>query len=361
MKMASMEMKLALCLEWLTPVIKRIRSLSNGDKESLEYAFRTAKQLGYDGMEMALHPFAHLEDGHGRTYSREFGPYLTVFDLAKDAQLQGDIAALAEEVGLEIVGSHWLYSDPDVPQLGLKAPVFHYGLPHLPHITSDDEDRRQMGADYSMAAGDFTSGIGGRIEVIGSPGQTNYADGKPQLTGTEYMAAMNYACDTFVGRGVVSHAEENELVLCLEPLAALVRDGERNVWTTSKEVIRFNTRVGSRYFSFILDVKAMMDEAEGRNLGSVEEVIATLPEGKVPEHFHANYRKIRPGLDIHRYVKMDRVLGALDARGYFNGTRWVSVEPFVPTEDEASVPNIRVIDARQAQHYMRAAYSMIQE
>lgn len=200
---------------------------------SLEDTFRYISNLGYDGVEIA--PFTISDDV--RKVGREE---------------RARIRESAASCGLEVVGIHWLLTKPE-------------GL----HISHPDEAVRRMTMLYLRELVRFTSEIGGRVMVFGSPKQRNILEGVPP------EKAWEYAVETF--RDCSSLAEDFGVILAIEPLPKWTT----NFINTAEEAIRLIEEVSNPNFRLHLDVFGMLDE--GRPL---DEIIRE-SRGYLA-HFHVN-------------------------------------------------------------------------
>ena len=231
-------------------------------------AFSYARQLGYEGIEIAPFTIAH-----------------DVRDIS--AQQRRDVRRLAEEVGLEVVGLHWLYA---------KTEGFC--------LTSPDPEVRANTADYLVELARLCRDLGGKILVLGSPQQRRVAEGMDRQVAQEHAAE--------VLRRALPALEETQTTVAIEPLAP----SECNFLQTAHEARELMGRVGSSQVRLHLDVKAMSSEAT-----PVEQLIRTHADAMV--HFHANDPNLRgPGMGQVDFVP---ILQALQDVGYQG---WVSVEVF---------------------------------
>jgi sugar phosphate isomerase/epimerase len=271
-------MKFALCNEMF------------GDR-SFADTFSTIRKLGYTGVEIA--PFT-------------FDPGAEPFDVRRvPAERIVEVRTMAADVGLEIIGLHWLLAKSD-------------GF----YLTSPDATVRRRTAEYMRALAEVCADLGGTIMVLGSPKQRNL------LPGVSYDDAEDYA--TEVLHGVVPACAQFGVTIAVEPLGP----AEGDFLLNAKAGIRLAEMVGSPYCKLHLDVKAM--SSEGRPIG---DIIRDSREWLV--HFHANDPNLLgPGMgEVHFHP----IFAALREINY---TGWVSVEVFKyePSPDEI---------ARQSIEYMR--------
>lgn len=235
---------------------------------AIEEVFRTAAEIGYDGVEIA--PF-------------------TIADSVEEipAARRREIVASAREHGLEIVGLHWLLVKPE-------------GL----YINHPDSAVRRRTRDYLDALIRFCADLGGRVLIFGSPKQRSVYEG---LT---FQQAWQYAHDTFAHCAEV--AQEAGAYLCVEALPAR----ETNFVNTVSEALRMVKDVDRPHFRTMLDVKSMC--SEDRPIGEIIEQAADLTM-----HVHANDASGRgPGAGD---TDFGEVAAALKKVGY---SGYVSVEVF---------------------------------
>jgi sugar phosphate isomerase/epimerase len=231
-------------------------------------AFAFAADCGYSGIELA--PF-------------------TVSNYVTDipSKQRAEIRAQAEAAGLEIIGLHWLLA---------KTEGFY--------LTTPDAEVRGKTAAYFGELARFCADLGGRVLVLGSPGQRNL------LPGVDRSEATNYAAEVL--RGAVDVLEETGVVLALEPLGPEWTDFLRN----AEEAAELVRRIGSPQVRLHLDCKAMSSEST-----PIPELIRRHRE--VLAHFHANDPNGRgPGFGELDFVPILRTLGEIEYGG------WVSVEVF---------------------------------
>jgi sugar phosphate isomerase/epimerase len=235
---------------------------------SLDDALRLARDVGYEGVEVA--PFTLAEDAR------------------RIAAAERDrLRSLAADRGVRIIGLHWLLVKP--PGLCLTHP--------------DPEIRGRTQA-YLEALVALCSDFGGDRMVIGSPKQ------RLVMPGTSPEQAWGWARDVF--RGLLPTASARQVTLCLEPLART----ETNLVNTVGEALRMAAEIGHPRFRVHLDVKAMCDE--GRPLDAIIREAA----GWVG-HLHVNdANRSGPGWGSTDYGP---IVQALAAVGYDD---YASVEVF---------------------------------
>ncbi|MEM6320226.1 MAG: TIM barrel protein, partial [Bacteroidota bacterium] len=116
----------------------------------LAEGFALARRLGYEGVEIA--PF---------TLSDSLGADAELRDARRlSADARRATRDAAADAGLEVVGLHWLLAKTD-------------GF----YLTSPDEAIRRRTADYVVALAELAADLGGRVLVLGSPGQRNLLPG----------------------------------------------------------------------------------------------------------------------------------------------------------------------------------------
>lgn len=234
----------------------------------MEKAFGVAARCGYQGLEIA--PFTFAEDV--RTIS---------------AARRREIRRTAEKAGLEVIGLHWLLA---------KTKGFH--------LTSPDAAVRRNTAAYLADLARFSSDLGGKILVFGSPKQRDL------LPGVDRAAAMGYADEVL--RALLPTLEGTGTVVALEPLSPKTT----TFLSTAAEAMELVRRVGDPRVALHLDCLAMSTEA------APHVDIIRRHRGQFI-HFHANDPNGQgPGfgkLDFHP------ILAALREVGYRG---WISVEVF---------------------------------
>lgn len=227
-----------------------------------------AKQLGYAGVEIAPFTLAN-----------------SVNDIS--AAERQRIRDLAQRVGIEIVGLHWLLVKPE-------------GL----YLNHTDAGIRQRTARYFTELVDCCADFGGNIMVVGSPKQRNV------LEGVSRQQAWDWTAATF--RDAVRRAEDRGVTICFEPLAPT----ETNFINTAAEAIAFVQPFQSAAFKIIIDVKAMCSESK-----PIPQIIReSWPHFA---HFHANDKNLKgPGFGDVDFIPIAAALKEIGYQGY------VSVEVF---------------------------------
>ena len=176
----------------------------------LREIFRTAAEIGYDGVEIA--PFTVAP---------------SVNQVSPDARKA--IRDDAAEFGLEITGLHWLLLSPE-------------GL----YLNHPDDGIRYCTRLYLCDLIKFCGDIGGRVMVAGSPKQRDVLPDQTweatwERTRQAYMDCM-------------PAAEENGVTICLEPLDS----AQTNFINTPAEAARMVQEIDHPNFRMIIDVRATL-------------------------------------------------------------------------------------------------------
>lgn len=254
----------------------------------IEDTMRQVARLGFDGIEIA--PFNIAE--RPEDVSRE---------------RRADLRRLAEDLGLRIVGLHWLLVTP-------------FEL----HLTGPDVElrRRTVGHLRSLAA--LCGDLGGSVMVLGSPKQRSIEPG------TTPEQAFDRARDAL--REVGQACEGHGVRLLFEALAP----AETNFVNTIEEAKRLVAAVDHPAIGYMLDCKAMSSMPEG--------ILGTITaHGRDAGHVHTNEATGKgPGMGELDFAP---ILRALDASG-FEG--WVSTEPFVYEPDRETVARVALETLRAA-------------
>ncbi len=230
---------------------------------------RTARDLGYEGIELA--PFT-------------LAPRIT--DLP--GWRRREIRQTIEDAGLETIGLHWLLAHTE-------------GF----YLTSPDAEVRRQTAEYLVALAEATRDLGGTLMVFGSPKQRNLLPGVTRHQAVDFATQVFEAAMPAIGALGVD--------LCLEPLAPSETDFLNSI-AEAEVLLR---RIDHPHFKLHLDVKAMSSDPGG----SVTELIAK--HADEAGHFHAqDTNLLGPGMGE---VEFGPIMRALAASGY---DRWVSVEVF---------------------------------
>jgi sugar phosphate isomerase/epimerase len=247
---------------------------------------KTVAELGYGGLEIA--PFT-------------LAPRIT--DVRPEQRRT--LRKQAEDVGLEIIGLHWLLAKTE----GLI-------------LTSPDVAVRQRTADYLGELAKCCRDLGGDLMVFGSPAQRRVPAGKTKAK------AADYAVDTF--RAAAAAIADAGVRLCLEPLAT----SDTDFINTCAEGVDLLDRINHPNFVLHQDVKAMTFESE-----PIPALIRR-HAGRTG-HFHANDANLRgPGFGDVDFKPIFKALNESKYRG------WVSVEVFDYSPDPLTI-------ARESIRYMR--------
>jgi sugar phosphate isomerase/epimerase len=231
-------------------------------------AFRIARDLGYTGIEIA--PFTLAKDARDITPER-----------------RRDVRALAESLGQEIIGLHWLLAKTEGYYL----------------TTPDPEVRRRTG-EYLGILADLCADLGGSLMVLGSPVQRNL------LPGVTHEQAMLHAADTI--RLAEPALRRRGVTLALEPLGP----AEGNFLNTARSGIELARMIDSPQVRLHLDVKAMSTEAT-----PIPEILRESAPWLA--HFHANDPNLLgPGMGDVDFAPIGAALREIGYDG------WVSVEVF---------------------------------
>ena len=176
----------------------------------LRQIFRTAAEIGYDGVEIA--PFTVAPSVN------QVGP-----DTRK--AIRDDAA----EFGLEITGLHWLLLSPE-------------GL----YLNHPDDGIRYCTRLYLCDLIKFCGDIGGRVMVAGSPKQRDVLPDQTCEATWERTRQAYLEC--------LPAAEEHGVTICLEPL-----DGaQTNFINTPAEAARMVREIDHPNFRMIIDVRATL-------------------------------------------------------------------------------------------------------
>ncbi|GIV16098.1 MAG: tagatose 3-epimerase [Armatimonadota bacterium] len=226
------------------------------------------KRLGYHAVEIA--PFTLADSVQTIT-----------------AAERASIRRMAQEVGIQIAGLHWLLVKPE-------------GL----HLTTDDAEVRHRTAEYLVALAHFCADLGGKVLVLGSPKQRSVQPG------STHEQAWERALETL--RPAVQTAEQRGVTWCIEPLSP----AETNFLNRAEDAIRFAQALDSPAARIILDVKAMSSESK-----PIPQIIRESAGWFA--HFHANDPNLKgPGMGDVDFVPILRALQEVGYNGY------VSVEVF---------------------------------
>ncbi len=217
------------------------------------------------------------------------------------------VRQMAEEMGIQIAGLHWLLVKPE-------------GL----HLTTDDAEVRRRTAEYLVALAHFCADIGGRVLVLGSPKQRSVQPG------STYEQAWERALETL--RPAVKVAEERGVIWCIEPLSP----AETNFLNRAEDAIRFAQSLDSPAARIILDVKAM--SSEGKPLPQIIRESAGWFA-----HFHANDPNLKgPGMGNVDFVPILRTLQEVGYNDY------VSVEVFDYSDGAEQIAEVSLQNLKRA-------------
>jgi sugar phosphate isomerase/epimerase len=217
------------------------------------------------------------------------------------------VRQMAEEMGIQIAGLHWLLVKPE-------------GL----HLTTDDAEVRRRTAEYLVALAHFCADIGGRVLVLGSPKQRSVQPG------STYEQAWERALETL--RPAVKVAEERGVIWCIEPLSP----AETNFLNRAEDAIRFAQSLDSPAAHIILDVKAM--SSEGKPLPQIIRESAGWFA-----HFHANDPNLKgPGMGDVDFVPILRTLQEVGYNDY------VSVEVFDYSDGAEQIAEVSLQNLKRA-------------
>ncbi len=256
----------------------------------MERAMSFIKEVGYDAIEIA--PFTVNKD---------------VRNISQEERHK--IKSLAEKVGIEISGIHWVLVKTE-------------GL----HLTHPDSSIRKKTSDYFVELVKLCSDIGGKYIINGSPKQRDVLDG------VSYEQAWKWGTESF--KAPVQLAEELGITICFEPLAP----SETNFINTASEAVSFASQFQSEAMSTILDVKAMSSESL-----SIPEIIQNT--GKKFSYFHANDANLKgPGFGDVDFVPIAKALREVDYDGF------VSVEVFKFEEGPEAI-------ATQSFEYLKKSFT----
>lgn len=255
-----------------------------------ERVCRDVAECGYDGIEVALS--AIHED------PRQI-----------DEERASELGALAQGLGLEIVGLHWLLAAPP-------------GM----HITTPNEQVRERTVAYMQHLAHLCAAMGGKVLVLGSPQQRN------MIEGDTYEGAFERA--TLSCRAVAETAGALGVTLALEPLAPAYT----TFLTHAAEAVRLIEAVDHQACRLHLDTLAMCSEEM-----AIADVITA--NSQYLTHFHANDRNLGgPGSGDVDFAPIAAALSQANYDGF------VSVEVF---DMSAGATNI----ARSSLEYLRQAWA----
>jgi len=245
----------------------------------IEKVFQYAAQLGYDGVEIAPYTLADSVT--------EIPP-----------KRRKAIRQAAEEVGVEIVGLHWLLAKPE-------------GL----YINHPDEIIRIRTQEYMEALIHFCADIGGKILVHGSPHQRTVQEG------WDLQESWNFAKETF--EVSLKAAQRRNVLYCIEPLAHV----NTNFINTVAEAIRLVKEIRHPNFKMVFDCRS----ASIQEKSASEALLRAFDSGYL-RHVHINDANGRgPGFGETDFIP---ILKNLIKNGYRN---YISVEVFDFSPDPLTV------------------------
>lgn len=225
------------------------------------------------------------------------------------AEKRRELRRVAEAVGLQIIGLHWLLAKTE-------------GL----HVTSPDPAVRRDTGAYLGELARACRDLGGDVMVFGSPMQRKIP------AGVIRQQAEDYAVETF--QFVLPVLEETGVRLGLEPLAP----AETDFINTCAEGLALADRLGHPKVSLHMDVKAMSSESLPTSELIRRHIGRTI-------HFHANDASGRgPGMGNTDFRP---IINALCQTNYAG---WVSVEVFDYKPDPETI-------ARDSLRYLRQCAS----
>ncbi len=240
-------------------------------------ACRKTSELGYQGIEIA--PYTLADD---------------VRSLNQRARLH--LRRCAEQVGLEVVGLHWLLVSPK----GLS-------------LTTADKEKRETTGEYMLSLVDFCYDLGGHIMVLGSPNQRRLSEASSRKEAVERLIQAI--------RPALDRALSCDITFCLEPLPGPEADFI-NTLDEALEVIQIAQHPALKT---ILDVKSACSESK-----SIPELI--VQHGPLIAHCHANDANRRgPGFGDTDFVPIMQALESIHYAGF------VSVEVFDYSPDPETI------------------------
>jgi sugar phosphate isomerase/epimerase len=231
-------------------------------------ACRILADIGYDGIELA--PFTFHEDIR-----------------ALDSAARTEIRKTAENVGLEVVGIHWLLVSPK-------------GF----HLTTEDAAIRAQTLEFMKELLRFCKDVGGKVLIHGSPQQRN-------LEPTQDRAAVEERT-VEIFRQVGEEAEKLGVTFCLEALDK----AQTNFINTPGEAYQMVRRVDRPGFQMMLDARASF--ADG--MDPAQELRACISAIK---HVHLNDTNLLgPGMGEHDFEPLFQAGRDTGFEAFY------SVEPF---------------------------------
>ena len=261
----------------------------------LSRQFGFLRECGYEGVELA--PFTIAKD---------------VTDVP--ATRRREVAALAKEHGMEIIGLHWLLVGPE-------------GM----YVTHMDQAIRRRTTDYLKELMRFCADVDGKVLVFGSPKQRNL------LPGVTREQARAWLIEAF--EAALPVAEQVEVTLCLEPLPA----PECDFITSTGEAIEVIDAIKHPRLRLVLDVKSMSGEERVTGSSIPDTIRRVAP---YVAHVQANDANLGyPGSGDIDFVPIFRTLKDVGYDGF------VSVEVFDFTPGPETI-------ARKSLEYMQRCIAM---
>jgi len=252
---------------------------------SIEKTIEYVSKTGYDGLEIAPFTLANSVD-------------------EISMQRRDEIRKKAEKHSIEIIGTHWLLVKPE----GLS-------------ISSSDSGLRKKTSQYFEKLVRFTSDIGGKIMVLGSPKQRSISQGQTARQVIEYFKEVIMP--------PLEIAKQNNITICLEPLAKK----ETNFVNTATEALAIIKEINHPNLRLILDVKAMSDESR-----PYSEIIFE-SKGYL-SHFHANDKNLLgPGSGDVDFGPIIKALKEISYQGYIS----VEVFDFSPGPENIAEKSIQYL------------------
>jgi sugar phosphate isomerase/epimerase len=248
------------------------------------------RECGYEGVELA--PFTIASD---------------VRDVP--AARRREVARLARQHGIEVIGLHWLMVGPE-------------GM----YITHTDDAVRRRTTEYLQELMRFCADVEGKVLVFGSPKQRNL------LPGVTREQARAWLIEAF--EQALPVAEQAGVTLCLEPLPP----PECDFITTTAEAIDVIDAIRHPNLRLVLDVKSMTGEERQTGSAIPDTIRRVAP---YVAHFQANDANLgHPGS------------GEIDFAPIFAALKEVGYDGFVSVETFDFKPGPETI-ARESIEYMR--------
>lgn len=252
----------------------------------IEDIFQYVGELGYDGVE--INPYKLSEP-------------IDEISFVQRCEIQRS----AERAGVEIVGIHSVF----------KAQQDFFYLNH------PDTSVRAKAEEHLKALISLCGDLGGKIMVFGA---SKYRAIYPGLT---YQQAWQYSVEIF--KAILHLAEEQEVVLCLEPLSHRLTD----FITTVSEAIRMVEEINHTNFKMMIDVRSATDD---------EMPIPDLIRRSANHlfHFHANDDSGgAPGTGNADYAGIAKALKEIEYNGYLS----VEVFDFKPNPETIAIESLETL------------------